>query len=122
MALQVFDNVKYEMLLQIGVLAALGDLKIQLLNASGTVVGTNPNNPSQNYRLIIFDVPSEGEIVQDDGIADVVFNIEAGDNVRGFRFYDVSEDELYLTYLVDTTYNYATAGTFTVSGTTIKIN
>ena len=122
MALQVFDNVKYEMLLQIGVLAALGDFKIQLLNASGTVVGTNAGNPAQDYDVIMFNEPSEGQTIQDDVISPVVFNIEAGDNVRGFRFYDTSGNELYLTYLVDTTYNYATAGTFTVSGTTIKIN
>ena len=122
MALQVFDNVKNEMLLEILIMSASNDFRVQLLNASGTVVGTNPNNASLNYRSIVFDLPSEGEIVQDDEPTTVVFNIEAGDNVRGFRFYDISGSELYLTYLADTTYNYATAGTFTVSGTTIKIN
>jgi len=120
MGLTVYENVKEQMLITGAgsFLATAGN--VSLIDSSGTVVGVQEGetNPMQTLGWDASALVSE-ELTQD---TDAVFELEAGDNVAGFKLLDLWDFNTSLTYQFETVYNYATAGTFTISGAKVKIN
>ena len=120
MGLTVYENVKEQMLITgVGSFAAYAG-SVSLINSSGTVVGVSEGttNDKQTFGWDGSALVSE-ELTQDE---DAVFELEAGDNVAGFKLLDLFDFNTSLTYQFETVYNYATAGTFTISGAKVKIN
>ena len=121
MGLTVYENVKEQMLITgVGSFVATAG-NVSLIDSSGTVVGVQQggSNPMQTLGWDASALVSE-ELTQD---TDAVFELEAGDNVAGFKLQSIlSPFNLALTYQFETVYNYATAGTFTISGAKVKIN
>jgi len=116
MGLTVYEDVKNEML------EYLFATVVQLKDSSGEVVGTHESG-GETYVFSVIDwlTPDGGQVSQD---SDIVFDLDAGDNVRSLDFRnDIpgSGDDLF-TYQFETVYNYATAGTFTISGMKVKID
>ena len=120
MGLTVYENVKEQMLITgVGSFAAYAG-SVSLINSSGAVVGVEEGTTNDN-QIFGWDgsaLVSE-ELTQD---TDAVFDLEAGDNVAGFKLQSILSSNLALTYQFETVYNYATAGTFTISGAKVKIN
>ena len=112
MALTVYDNVKEEML------GFTFFTIVQLKDSSGTVAGTyESGGETYAYAIVEWGTPDGGQRTQSD---DIVFDMDAGDNVRSLSFKSGARD--LFTYQFESVYNYATAGTFTISGMKIIIN
>ena len=116
MALTVYDNVKEEML----------DFTfftiVQLKDSSGAVVGTyESGGETYAYAIVEWGTPDGDQRTQSE---DVVFDMDAGDNVASLSFRSgiPGDGEDLFTYQFESVYNYATAGTFTISGMKIIIN
>ena len=121
MSLTVNSNVKEELLINGTDAFVISTSKVSLINSSGTVVGVLQGTSNDIGLLGWYgDALDAGDdLVQDDPI---VFELESGDNVAGFKLYDFSGSNLALTYQFETVYNYTTAGTFTISGARATIN
>ena len=121
MALTVYENVKEEMLIGGTKSFAASAGSVSLIDSTGTVVGV-VQGTSNTKGTLGWDGSAlvSGDLTQD---TPIVFELEAGDNVAGFKLYNIlSPFDLALTYQFETVYNYATAGTFTISGAKATIN